>query len=67
MSVHTPVFLDHHATTPLDPRVLAVLERVQRDHFGNPASFGHAFGWAASRLVEEAREQVASLVGGLAR
>ena len=67
MSVRTPVFLDHHSTTPLDPRVREVLERVQRDHFGNPASFGHAFGWAAARLVEEAREQVAALVGGEAR
>lgn len=67
MSVRTPVFLDHHSTTPLDPRVREVLERVQRDHFGNPASFGHAFGWAAARLVEEARDQVAALVGGEAR
>ena len=67
MSISTPVFLDHHATTPLDPRVLTVLERVQREHYGNPASFGHAFGWAAARLVEEAREQVATLVGGQAR
>ena len=63
MSVKTPVYLDHHATTPLDPRVRDVLERVQRDHFGNPASSWHAPGWAAARLVEEAREKVAALVG----
>lgn len=59
----TPVYLDHHATTPLDPRVRDVLERVQRDHFGNPASSWHAPGWAAARLVEAAREKVAALIG----
>jgi len=63
VSVKTPVYLDHHATTPLDPRVLAVLERVQRDHYGNPASSWHAQGWAAARLVDNARAQVADLVG----
>lgn len=63
MSVKTPVYLDHHATTPLDPRVREVLERVQRDHFGNPASSWHAPGWAAAKLVEVAREQVAALLG----
>ncbi|MFN2370352.1 MAG: cysteine desulfurase family protein [Candidatus Krumholzibacteriia bacterium] len=63
MTVRTPVYLDHHATTPPDARVLAVLERVQREHWGNPASAGHAFGWAAARVVEQAREQVAALLG----
>lgn len=63
----TPIYLDHHATTPLDPRVLAVWERTARDHFGNPSSSGHAFGWAASKLVELAREQVAALIGATAR
>ena len=67
MAPQTPVYLDHHATTPLDPRVLALLQRVQRDHFGNAASAGHAFGWAAARLVEEAREKVAHLIGATAR
>jgi cysteine desulfurase len=66
VSVKTPVYLDHHATTPLDPRVREVLERVQRDHFGNPSSSWHAPGWAAARLVEEAREKVAALVGATA-
>lgn len=59
----TPVYLDCHATTPLDPRVLAVWERTARDHFGNPASAGHAYGWAAKRVVEIARNQVAELIG----
>lgn len=63
MTVRTPVYLDHHATTPPDPRVLAVLERVQREHWGNPASAGHAYGWAAAKVVEQAREQVAALLG----
>jgi cysteine desulfurase len=67
MALRTPVYLDYHATTPMDPRVLEFLQRVQRDHFGNPASAGHAFGWAAARLVEEAREKVAHLIAGTAR
>ncbi|HPF69770.1 MAG TPA: cysteine desulfurase family protein [Candidatus Krumholzibacteria bacterium] len=62
MSVRTPVYLDHHATTPPDARVLGVLERVQREHWGNPASAGHAYGWAARRLVEDARAHVAALL-----
>ncbi|PJA75956.1 IscS subfamily cysteine desulfurase [bacterium CG_4_9_14_3_um_filter_65_15] len=61
--VKTPVYLDHNATTPCDPRVLEVMNRVHREHFGNPASFGHAFGWSAAALVEKARGQVAGLIG----
>ncbi len=61
--MRTPVYLDHHATTPPDPRVLAVMDAAQREHFGNPASAGHAFGWAASALVAKARVQVAGLIG----
>jgi cysteine desulfurase len=67
MALQTPVYLDYHATTPIDPRVLDLLHRVQKDHFGNPASAGHAFGWAAARLVEEARGRVARLIAGTAR
>jgi cysteine desulfurase len=62
MAVRTPVYLDHNATTPIDPRVLERLHEVERTHFGNPASAHHAFGWAAARLVAEAREQVAALI-----
>jgi cysteine desulfurase len=65
--VHTPVYLDHHATTPIDPRVLDRFLAVARDHFGNPASESHAYGWAAARLVETAREEVAALIGATAR
>lgn len=67
MTVKTPVYLDHNATTPIDPRVLEVLISVQRDHFGNPASNGHSLGWAAAQLVEQAREQVALLIGAAPR
>lgn len=61
--MHTPVFLDHNATTPLDPRVRTVLEQAQRDCFGNPSSAGHAYGWAAAELVTRARTQVAEAIG----
>lgn len=61
MSVRTPVYLDNHASTAPDPEVLEVMQRVARDHFGNPAA-GHAYGWAAAKVVEDAREQVAALI-----
>jgi cysteine desulfurase len=67
MAVRTPIYLDHHATTPVDPRVIDRMTEVLRDHFGNPSSSTHAFGWAAARLVDEAREQVAALIGATAR
>ncbi|MCP4292908.1 MAG: cysteine desulfurase [bacterium] len=63
MAVKKPVYLDFQASCPMDPAVLEVLQRVQRDHFGNPSSNGHSFGWAAQTLVENARKQVADLVG----
>ncbi|MBU2500533.1 cysteine desulfurase [bacterium] len=62
MSPRAPIYLDHHATTPLDPRVLELVHQVQRDHFGNAGSAGHAYGWAAAKLVEQAREKVAALI-----
>lgn len=58
-----PIYLDHNATTPLDPRVLEAMVRVWRDCGANPAS-QHAAGRAARRLVEEAREGILSLLGG---
>ncbi len=63
MALKKPVYLDHHATTPMDPQVLDVLERTQRQFFGNPASGSHSFGWSAEALVKKARLQVAQLVG----
>ncbi len=67
MGIRKPVYLDHHATTPMDPQVLEVLQRVQRDFFGNASSSAHSFGWAAKALVDEARQQVAQLIHGQAR
>lgn len=62
-----PVYLDYHATTPCDPRVVQVMEPCFTRTFGNPSSRGHAFGRAAEDLVETAREQVAALIGAEAR
>lgn len=58
-----PIYLDYAATTPVDPRVIARMVPYLGQHFGNPASRSHAFGWSAEEAVELAREQVASLIG----
>ncbi|MEK6662252.1 MAG: IscS subfamily cysteine desulfurase [Pseudomonadota bacterium] len=60
--VKTPIYLDYSATTPVDPRVAAKMIPYLTEHFGNPASRSHPFGWEAEKAVEEAREQVAQLV-----
>lgn len=57
-----PIYLDYSATTPVDPRVAAKMIPWLTEHFGNPASRSHAYGWEAEQAVEEAREQVAALV-----
>jgi cysteine desulfurase len=57
-----PIYLDYSATTPVDPRVVDKMVPYLREHFGNPASRSHAYGWEAEKAVEEAREQVAKLV-----
>ena len=57
-----PIYLDYHATTPTDPRVVDAMVPYFTDHFGNPASRHHAFGWAARDAVERARHQVADLI-----
>jgi cysteine desulfurase len=59
-----PIYLDSHATTPVDPRVLEAMLPFFTEHFGNAASRNHPFGWKAGKAVEQAREQVASLLGG---
>jgi len=58
----TPIYLDYSATTPVDPRIAQKMIPYLTEHFGNPASRSHAFGWTAEKAVEEAREQVAALV-----
>ncbi|ACT51091.1 MULTISPECIES: IscS subfamily cysteine desulfurase [Methylovorus] len=62
MTVHTPIYLDYSATTPTDPRVAEKMIPFLTEHFGNPASRSHPFGWTAEKAVENAREEVAKLV-----
>lgn len=58
-----PIYLDYSATTPVDPRVAAKMIPFITEHFGNPASRSHPYGWTAEKAVENAREEVAKLVG----
>jgi len=63
MTLELPIYLDHHATTPVDPRVLDAMLPYFREDFGNPASAGHVFGWRAEAAVEDARERLAAAIG----
>ena len=61
--MRTPVYLDYNATTPVAEAPLERMRPYFRDHFGNPSSGGHAFGWVAEEAVQRAREEVAALLG----
>ena len=63
MTPHFPIYMDYGATTPVDPRVVDIMIPWLREHFGNPASRSHAWGWEAEDAVEKARAQVAALIG----
>lgn len=58
-----PIYLDHHSTTPVDPRVLDAMLPFFREHYGNASSRGHVFGRTAAAAVEDARERVAQAIG----
>jgi cysteine desulfurase len=60
---HFPIYMDYGATTPVDPRVVDAMIPWLREHFGNPASRSHAWGWEAEAAVEKARKDVGDLIG----
>ena len=62
-AIKTPIYMDYNATTPLDPRVLEAMMPYFTEHFGNPASQSHIFGWKTAAAAQIGREQVAALIG----
>jgi cysteine desulfurase len=67
MTPHFPIYMDYGATSPCDPRVVDAMIPWLREHFGNPASRSHAWGWEAEEAVEKARGQVAGLINADSR
>jgi cysteine desulfurase len=65
MSTECPIYLDYQASTPMDPRVQAVVAEAMRAEFGNPSSESHVFGWRAHALVETSRGAVGAAIGAL--
>jgi cysteine desulfurase len=67
MTIKLPIYMDYHATTPVDERVLDAMLPYFRENFGNAASRSHAFGWSAEEAVEKGREEVAKLIGAVGK
>jgi len=67
MKMKLPIYMDYHATTPVDPRVVQAMLPFFSEHFGNAASRNHPFGWEAEEAVEQGRKQVAELIGANAK
>src|SRR5919198_1519152 len=67
MAIKLPIYMDYHATTPVDSRVVEAMIPNFTGHLGNPGSRNHPFGWEAEEAVEKARKQVADLIGANAK